>query len=110
MTRLVVLLFAIIKKIKSSLASEAEDISELQGNVEEIQGDILDLQRGLEAIPNGYNYKGSVATYDDLPNDPEVGDAYSVTNLDNAEYVWDGTSWIEKTPAITTAQIDALYE
>ena len=43
-------------------------------------------------------YKGTVATYTDLPTDASIGDTYNITNSseyneagDNA--VWNGTSW-----------------
>ena len=45
------------------------------------------------AIASVYRYKGSVATYADLPSsDLTVGDVYNVEE-DGANYAWTGTSW-----------------
>lgn len=59
-------------------------------------------------IEPGYTYKGSVASVDDLPDDADNGDLYTVDGL---QYVWDGTNWVnlEAGVAITEAQIDALF-
>ena len=59
-------------------------------------------------IEPGYTYRGSVASVDDLPDDAESGDLYTVDGL---QYVWDGTNWVnlEAGVAITEAQIDALF-
>ncbi len=47
------------------------------------------------ALTSGVNWKGSVDYYDNLPEDPEVGDAYTVkytgssgTNVLGATYAW----------------------
>lgn len=37
-------------------------------------------------------WKGSVATYSDLPDNASQGDVYHV-DADNQEYAWDGTGW-----------------
>ena len=39
-----------------------------------------------------YHVKGSVATYDDLPDDATVGDVYNILDS-GANYVWTGTEW-----------------
>ena len=59
-------------------------------------------------IEPGYTYKGSVASVDDLPDDADKGDLYTVSGV---QYVWDSTQWvnIEAGVAITEAQIDALF-
>ena len=45
------------------------------------------------AIASVYRYKGSVATYADLPSSgQEVGDVYNVEE-DGANYAWTGTAW-----------------
>ena len=56
----------------------------------------------------GYNYKGSVASTDDLPDDADKGDLYTVAGV---QYVYDGTDWVnvEAGVAITEGQIDALF-
>lgn len=42
-----------------------------------------------------YKYRGSVATYDALPNNATVGDVYSVDSggEDGTNYVWTGSKW-----------------
>lgn len=50
------------------------------------------------SISGVYTYKGSVATYDDLPDDAEVGDVYNVEAAygnypAGTNYAWDGTKW-----------------
>ena len=40
-------------------------------------------------ISSAVNYKGSVATYSNLPANPEVGDMYNVTETDE-NYIWAG--------------------
>lgn len=49
----------------------------------------------IAALPNGVVYKGAVSYYNDLPNNAEIGDAYTVkyagtsgTDVDGTEYVW----------------------
>lgn len=39
-----------------------------------------------------YHVKGSVATYDDLPDDAGVGDVYNILDS-GSNYVWTGTEW-----------------
>lgn len=64
------------------------------------------LKKTVGSIVPGYSYKGGVASTDDLPDDAENGDLYTVGT---AQYVWNGTSWAEIGGAISTAQIDALF-
>lgn len=46
-----------------------------------------------QAVASAYKYKGSVATYADLPSSgQEVGDVYDV-QTDGMNYAWNGTSW-----------------
>ena len=42
-------------------------------------------------LASGVNYRGSVATYSDLPASPAVGDMYNVTATDE-NYIWAGAS------------------
>lgn len=56
------------------------------------QGKILS-DRLNTAISGAMHYKGSVATYADLPTSGmEVGDLYNVID-DDSNYAWTGTSW-----------------
>lgn len=68
-------------------------------------------------ITDVYKYKGSVATYDQLPQSGTEGltsgDVYNVTATD-MNYAWTGTAWdpLGSTftiTAISTEQIDALF-
>ena len=88
------------------------DVSELQVVADELKIDVTALQNAIEAIQKGFDYKGSVASQSALPSNPEVGDCYTVTNEDNAEYLWDGSNWIDigsSITPITKAQINALF-
>ena len=86
-------IFAILKK---KISSTESDISELQEFVSQI-------------LP-GYDYKGSVNSYNDLPNDATTGDLYTVKNENYAQYAWDGVNWIMPSfPTITEAQINSLF-
>lgn len=72
------------------------------------------------AAAAGLKYKGAVNYYNDLPNDAEIGDAYTVlyagssgTVPDGTEYVWgelNGTAqWIDfSKDTYTKAEVDAL--
>lgn len=58
----------------------------------------------------GVHYRGSVATFEDLPESAEQGDLYEVA-ADNSEWCWNGEKWFEygKTTnlaPIATAQVD----
>lgn len=60
-----------------------------------------------------YNYKGSVATFGDLPTENvSVGDVYDV-QTDDMNYAWTGTKWDQlgstfTITSITNAEIDAI--
>lgn len=69
------------------------------------------LKKQMASSVPGYTYKGSVATASALPSGASVGDLYTVTGENGAQYVWDGSSWVSASyPTITNAQIDALFE
>lgn len=65
-----------------------------------------------------YEYKGSVATYANLPTNAEVGDTYNVENDETTggtgvNYSWNGTEWdniggIFSIAVITNAEIDEI--
>lgn len=62
------------------------------GNVDEI---LVDLVSQIDAkLTSAMHYKGSVATMDDLPEAPETGDVYNVTET-GKNYAWDGSKWDE---------------
>lgn len=65
------------------------------------------LKKKINSILPGYDYKGGVASVDDLPDDATTGDLYTVGNT---QYVWNGTEWITiSEPVISKAQVDALF-
>ena len=43
-------------------------------------------------ISSALKYKGSVASYSNLPSSPTVGDLYTVED-ENVNYAWDGEKW-----------------
>lgn len=66
------------------------------------------------ALSSVMHYKGSVATYDDLPTtDLTVGDVYNVIDT-GANYAWNGSEWDELSGIVdlsayyTSAQVDTL--
>ena len=65
-------------------------------------------------LTNVYKYKGSVATYADLPSSGlTAGDVYDV-QADGMNYAWNGTAWDQlggnfTIDEITTAEIDAMF-
>lgn len=75
------------------------------------------------AIGSAYTFKGSVATYADLPASPSQGDVYDVQET-GMNYAWTGTAWDalgqlvdtstlwakDELVAITAAQIDAIVD
>ena len=63
---------------------------------------IVDLLKSL--VQGGYvlKYKGSVATYEDLPNDAHVGDVYNVLS-NGKNYAWTGTEWDDFGGTVTVA-------
>ena len=83
-----------------------------------------DVQTAISsAVASAYKYKGSVATYQDLPSSGQTaGDVWDV-QADGMNYAWTGSSWDAlgqyvdtstlwgKTEliAMTTAEIDALF-
>lgn len=94
MARFVFALWSICMKILNALSGAVEQAIEL-----------------VNGIRPGYDYKGSVATRTDLPEDPTTGDLYTITDEDELQVAWNGTAWITPGyPAITNAQIDALFE
>jgi hypothetical protein len=63
---------------------------------------IVDLLKGISAGSDVLKYKGSVDTYEDLPNDAEAGDVYNVL-ADDKNYAWTGTAWDDFGGAVTVA-------
>lgn len=67
-------------------------LNAIDGRVSGMDSDIEDLNQKVAALATDFSYKGSVATYADLPANPAVGDVYT-TEDEGYMYVWDGNSW-----------------
>lgn len=62
--------------------------------IEKVTGLEDRLQNIESAQVGGVHYKGSVATFEELPKSPKQGDLYEVT-ADNSEWCWNGKKWFE---------------
>ena len=107
-----------ITTIKSDITSIESDITELQGSLGSAEGDITAVTNALDAhkadydnphkvtaeqlgLTTVYQYKGSVATYADLPTTGQkVGDVWNVETADpdhgikaGDNVAWNGTKW-----------------
>lgn len=71
---------------------------------------IKDTNKRIDDMGSGMTYCGSVPTVNDLPNDADIGDTYTVTGEGNAMFLWDGTEWIEQNAGLfdSVAAIIAL--
>jgi hypothetical protein len=56
-----------------------------------------------------FAYQGSVATMEDLPEDPNAGDVWTVEETGN-DYLWNGAEWEQFSQVITDLQIDAIID
>lgn len=50
----------------------------------------------VQSLGVGFTYKGSVVTESALPNNPSLGDLYTVDD-GNISCVWDGLKWFQLT-------------
>lgn len=107
-----------ITTIKGDITSIESDITELQGSLGNAEGDITAVTNALDAhkadydnphkvtaeqlgLTTVYQYKGSVATYADLPTTGQkVGDVWNVETADpdhgikaGDNVAWDGAHW-----------------
>lgn len=107
-----------ITTIKGDITSIESDITELQGSLGSAEGDITAVTNALDAhkadydnphkvtaeqlgLTTVYQYKGSVATYADLPTTGQkVGDVWNVETADpdhgikaGDNVAWDGAQW-----------------
>lgn len=71
---------------------------------------IKDTNKRIDDMGSGMSYCGSVPTVNDLPDDADIGDTYTVTGEGNAMFLWDGTEWIEQNAGLfdSVAAIIAL--
>lgn len=63
-------------------------------SIEKVTGLSERLSAVESAAVGGVHYRGSVATYDDLPADAKQGDLYEVS-ADNSEWCFNGSKWFE---------------
>ena len=76
--------------LNTALDTAKAEMVEEQGKFEDkIDTEIAEIKSSITAA---LHYKGSVATYDDLPTDAKVGDLYNVLDT-GANYAWTGTEW-----------------
>lgn len=48
-----------------------------------------------QALDGGIHYRGAVDTFEQLPEDAQVGDLYEVRDGSGSEYCWNGTEWVK---------------
>lgn len=95
-------------------------VGQLNDNMDTIDTVLKDHSDKIDAAALGIKFKGEVNYYADLPNNAEIGDAYTVkyagssgTTPDETEYVWGAVSgtnqWINfSKDSYTKAEVDAL--
>ena len=83
-----------IRNIPEQVAKNLHDIDTLDESVESVATDIgLLAARVAAALTGVFHYKGTVATYADLPSSGmQVGDTYNVSATGD-NYTWSGSSW-----------------
>lgn len=65
------------------------------------------IQSIVESFSEGMHFQGSVATKDDLPDNPEKGDLYIIRDA-GVKVVYDGNEWVEfEQNFYTKAEVDA---
>lgn len=85
-----------------------EQVDYLTTKNEENEIAIDNLSARLEAAIAGVlHYKGSVATYDDLPADAEIGDVYNVIDT-GSNYAWTGEEWDELGSSVDVSNLVSL--
>lgn len=87
----------IIAREKASLAYEsAESALNSADKAENAQliaeSAAIRAEKAAEAVKRVMEYKGSVATFEDLPFDSQIGDVWNVSDT-GANYSWDGEKW-----------------
>lgn len=105
---------------KQTDTSDNFDMSVITDNMDTIDTVLKDHSDKIDAAALGIKFKGEVNYYADLPNNAEIGDAYTVkyagssgTTPDGTEYVWGAVSgtnqWINfSKDSYTKAEVDAL--
>lgn len=76
-----------IRNVPEQVGKNKRDIFQLDTDLSALEVKVN------EALAGVFHYKGSVATYADLPaSDNEVGDVYNVIDT-GKNYAWDGSAW-----------------
>lgn len=94
----------IIDEYGREIRSLPEQVSKNQSDIATLDSDLVALTALVQnALAGVLHYKGSVATYGDLPTSgQEVGDVYNVIDT-GANYAWDGSGWDELGSIIDTS-------
>lgn len=113
----------IIKNYKNGDTLYASDLNNLVSGISEanaaldqkVNSDDVYTKSEIDAkLSSVYSYKGSVATYDDLPETAESGDVYNVEDTGD-NYAWDGSKWdklagtIDLSGYLTIAVAESTY-
>ena len=94
----------IIDEYGREIRSLPEQVSKNQTDIATLDSNLVALAALVQnALAGVLHYKGSVATYGDLPTSgQEVGDVYNVIDT-GANYAWDGSAWDELGSIIDTS-------
>lgn len=85
--------------LKDTVSGHTSDIANLQETKAD-KSTVYTKEEINGKISGAYHYKGSVQTYDELPESPESGDVYNIVKADKANGIkagdnvaWTGTEW-----------------
>lgn len=88
-----------VSGLADTVAGHTTDIANLQENKAN-KADVYTKEEVDNKLSSVYDYKGTVATYGDLPASPEKGDVYNVEAADDENGIkagdnvaWNGTAW-----------------
>ena len=86
-------LFAAVdtKPIENRLTAVEGSLAIVTKDIDDIKEEIAGIK---ESLVGGIHYRGSVATKDELPENPQQGDLYECADT-GVEYCWNGTEWFE---------------
>lgn len=73
----------------NTATQKAQEASESAADAQE---SAEEAQRIKDSLGNIYVFKGSVATFEDLPTNASIGDVYDVLDT-GKNYAWDGSKW-----------------
>ena len=80
---------AALTAIETALDTKVDKVDGKGLSTNDLTDELLAL---IQKVSKPLNYKGSVATYDDLPTNALEGDVYNVVKTD-VNYAWTGTEW-----------------